>query len=90
MNIEEKSEEDDDSKGYYLPWNFNNTRYGDFDCYDIEEDKEFFDTLQLKIQSSPVSYINLKLVPISLSLYFFIGTSVSISLNPLAIKTSGE
>lgn len=42
--IKPESNKEDERKGYYLPWNFNNTRYGDFDYYDIEKEKEFFDS----------------------------------------------
>lgn len=42
--IDAESNKEDEMKGYYLPWNFNNTKYGDFDHYDIEEASEFFDS----------------------------------------------
>ena len=42
--INPESNKEDESKGYYFPWNFNNTKYGDFDYYDIEKEKEFFDS----------------------------------------------
>jgi len=42
--IKPESNKEDERKGYCLPWNFNNTRYGDFDYYNIEEASEFFDS----------------------------------------------
>ena len=42
--IKPESNKENERKGYHLPWNFNNTRYGDFDYYDIEKEKEFFDS----------------------------------------------
>ena len=40
--IDPESDEEDEEKGYYLPWNMSIEKYGDFDHFDLEAEQEFF------------------------------------------------
>jgi len=42
--IDPESNINDEEKGFHLPWNFNNSKYGDFDYYNKKEASELFDS----------------------------------------------
>lgn len=46
--IEPESNEEDEEKGLSLPWNFENSSYGDFDNFDLIEQQDVFDAMLIE------------------------------------------
>ena len=43
--IDPDSNLEDEENGYYLPWNFDNEKYSDFDIFDLEDEQESFESM---------------------------------------------